>query len=109
MHPERLKARGFNHAQLLADGVAARWSVDSLPETALQRTRHTPRQVGQAYADRLANVSGCFWADPSEVSGKTVAVVDDVCTTGATLSACAQALLDAGAHTVYGITLARTP
>ena len=109
MHPERQAARGFNHAQLLAENVAKRWGMDSLPVDTFRRVQATPRQVGQSYVDRLANVHGAFWADSSTVSGESVVVVDDVCTTGATLNACAQTLTEAGAAVVYGITLARTP
>lgn len=108
MHPQRLAARGFNQAQLLANEAADRWGLDRIPVESFQRILPSQRQVGQSYSDRLANVRGAFQADPAAVAGEAVAVVDDVCTTGATLNACALALLEAGAKVVYGVTLART-
>lgn len=57
--------------------------------------------------ERKENVSGAFRGDPARVSGKTVLLMDDVATTGATLSSCAEALLQSGAKKVYSLTLAR--
>ena len=56
-------------------------------------------------AQRQANVAAAFQGDPARLASKTVLMIDDVLTTGATLAACAQAALDAGAATVYGLTL----
>jgi predicted amidophosphoribosyltransferase len=64
--------------------------------------------VGLDYDSRLANVQGAFTAQEGAAEGRTVLLVDDVCTTGATLQACSEALTAAGAQAVYGITLART-
>ena len=74
---------------------------------ALVRSRDTSSQVGLTHAERKVNVSGAFQAKFALVSGKTVLLVDDVATTGATLSACATALLEAGARSIYGLSLAR--
>ena len=74
----------------------------------LQRLKDTPPQAGQP--DRHArwrNVAAAFHADPSAAAGALVLVIDDVCTTGATLNACGVALKQAGATAVYGLTLAR--
>ena len=60
-------------------------------------------------AQRKENVSGAFACDDQRVRGARVIIIDDVCTTGATLEACADALLKTGAASVMGLTLARTP
>lgn len=109
LHRERLARRGYNHAELLMNALASWWPLPTAGQDALERLRPTPTQVSSDYAARLANVEGAFAARREAIEGHTVLVVDDVCTTGATLSACASALLAAGAHAVYGVTLARTP
>ena len=107
MHPKSRQRRGYNHAELLAEELAYHWGYERFPSSTLQRTRLTPRQASLNLADRLKNVDGAFTATRL-VTGTRVLVVDDVCTTGATMQACADALLAAGASEVYGITLART-
>lgn len=79
--------------------------ADGLEE--LRRARSTRRQEGLSLDERLANVAGAFRvARPEAVEGKRILLVDDVLTTGATASACAQALLDAGAQSVFAVALA---
>ena len=78
----------------------------------LQRTHDTPTQMRQGRAARLRNLRGAFRVPPQHqglLDGKTVLLVDDVITTGATLQAAAQALLAAGAGQVHAVALARTP
>lgn len=107
MHDLRERERGYNHANLLAGELGWRWGVPVLPGEALRRTQPTTRQVGLSYQARQDNVKGAFEAERRLVEGKTVLLVDDVCTTGATLDACAAVLLAAGACAVEGVTLAR--
>ena len=103
---KRAKERGYNQVGLVAMPLAAvnRWRY---APRALARSRETRSQVGLTAAERRENVSGAFQAEAALVSGRTVLLMDDVATTGATLSACAAALLDAGARSVYALTLAR--
>jgi competence protein ComFC len=103
---ERMKERGYNQVGLVALPVAAVNHWRYAPR-AVVRSRETRSQVGLTKAERKENVSGAFLADAALVSGKTVLLMDDVATTGATLSACATAILDAGARSVYTMTLAR--
>lgn len=102
----RLAERGYNQAALLAWPISLALGVSYRPKS-LRRVRETRSQVGLKLAERQENVQGAFGARREWVAGKTVLVVDDVTTSGSTLNACAAALLDAGARTVYGITLAR--
>ena len=104
----RFKSRGYNQAALLARAYAELRGLRFQPAAA-HRRRETESQVGLAPAERHANVSGAFEANARLVAGQTLILVDDVCTTGATLSACAEALLAAGAVAVWGLTLSRTP
>jgi len=103
---KRLHERGYNQVGLIAMPLAAlnRWRY---APRALFRVRETKSQVGLSAFERQENMQGAFRADPRLVSGYTVLLMDDVATTGATLSAGAEALLSAGAEAVFALTLAR--
>ena len=89
-----------------ASGRARGYNVPERLAHALRRTRHKKRQAGLSLDERMANVAGVFAADPAQVEGKRVLLVDDVITTGATAAACTQALLAAGAESVFAAALA---
>lgn len=106
----RFVGRRYNQAALLAQAVSQKTGLTVIPD-ALIRKKHIPPQTGLSRAQRKDNVRGAFAANPKRkaaIKGKTVLLVDDVMTTGATLSACARALLKNGARAVNILTLART-
>lgn len=108
LHPRRLRERGYNQSLLIAQAWAKDWNMEVLPR-ALRRTRFTPPQVKLSAAERLENVKGVFAPDRAEkIAGRTVLLVDDVITTGATMSECARALRQVGAGRVLAAALART-
>jgi len=97
LHSARKRERGYNQSELLAREVAARLGIPVLTR-ALKRVRNTRSQTGLKREERLLNVQGAFRVkDKPAVSGKAVLLVDDVTTTGATLEACGEALILAGA------------
>lgn len=98
---ERLRERGYNQAALIARRVAERIGLPEAPD-AVTRIRNTVSQVELSAAERRENVKGAFRADPERVKGRQVLIIDDVLTTGSTLSACAEALRLAGASQVFG-------
>lgn len=106
LHRNRELARGFNQSALLARPVAAALALP-LATDALERTMDTASQMTLPAARRRENVAGAFQAASEMVRGRRILLIDDVCTTGATLDAAATALRNAGAHTVVAIVLAR--
>ena len=103
---KRITERGYNQSHLLARPIAFTHRVPFVPQ-AVKRTRNTPSQVGLNAPERKKNVEGAFSANPVIVYNKSVLLIDDAATTGATLTATTQALLSAGAKNVYALTLAR--
>lgn len=101
----RLMERGYNQSQILCTALAEQIGIPT--SDALTRERDTGSQVGLNREERLSNVESAFTADAAQVAGKTLLIVDDVRTTGATLKACAQAALSAGSGAVYALTLSR--
>lgn len=109
LHRRRLFSRRFNQSALLANATAQETEAAVCLDL-LARTRHTPQQTGLGPDERSANVRGAFAVRPQytdEIAGRRFLLVDDVLTTGATVEACAAALLRAGAAGVDILTLAR--
>ncbi len=103
----RLRERGFNPALVLARRVGTRLGV-AVDAWGLVKVRHTPPQTGLDRAGRRRNLRGAF-SVRRRFDGLQVAVVDDVMTTGTTLSVLAAVLREAGASRVTGWVVARTP
>lgn len=106
LHPARQRDRGFNQAALLAELLARRtgWPVREL----LRRIRYTTTQTAYDRAERMRNLDGAFRLRPrADVQGLRVLLIDDVLTTGSTLSECARVLKAGGAVSVHAATAAR--
>ena len=103
MHPRRERHRGYNQAELLSREVARR--LGCAHARALKKVRNTRQQARLDHAARAENLQGSV-AVCEDVRDRTVLLVDDVYTTGATMRVCAEALLAAGAALVYGLTYA---
>ena len=103
MHPRRERHRGYNQAELLSREVARH--LVCAHARALKKVRNTRQQARLDHAARAENLQGSV-AVCEDVRGRTVVLVDDVYTTGATMRVCAEALLAAGAALVYGLTYA---
>jgi len=107
LHPLRQRERGYNQSLLIARAFSKKWQLAMLPR-ALRRTRFTQSQAKLNATERAKNVNGVFVpGDAERIAGRTVLLVDDVITTGATVSACARALQQTGAARVIALALAR--
>src|SRR5579859_1927103 len=105
LSPTRLRERGFNQALLLAQHVALAQRLVLAPQALTREDRKSQHTLNAA--GRLRNLAGAFQCvDPRAVSGKRVLLVDDVVTTGATVSACADTLAEAGASAVCALAFA---
>jgi ComF family protein len=106
MHPNRLRIRGFNQAELLAARIARTYGIPMM--RVLERVEDRGSQVGRSSYDRWIAVEGAFrCTSPISVRNRRVIVLDDVITTGATISSCAVTLSGSGAAVVRGISIAR--
>lgn len=105
LHKDRLRARGFNQAHLLALELShlTAWPVD----TSLSRHKSTRSQVGLSVEDRGENVRDAFSWDSDEEPPSAVLLLDDVFTTGSTLGECVAIMRAAGAREIYVATVAR--
>ena len=106
LHPARQRERGFNQASLLAGSLSAEISLPSRP--VLERIRYTTTQTALDRSERMENLHNAFrLRKNADVRGLRVLLIDDVLTTGSTLSECARVLKRAGAISVYAATAAR--
>jgi ComF family protein len=107
LHHDRERQRGFNQAGLISRPLARRLGLPH-KSMLLMRTRPRPNKQVLSLEERWESVRGAFATRPgSQVDNTRVLLVDDVMTTGATLDACARALLESGAKSVLGLTVAR--
>jgi ComF family protein len=107
LHPKRLRWRGFNQSVLLARQVSRAYATPMDPFV-LVRHRETPPQTQLSEEERRKNMRGAFTVHPNRaVKNRTILLVDDVYTSGATVNECSRALRRGGARDVYVLTLAR--
>jgi len=107
LHKSRFSWRGFNHAEKLAEIISFQTKVALKTRVLVRRIKTTP-QVELKREERLKNVRGAFCCPkPEEIFEKSIILVDDVLTTGATLEECAKTLRQAGAKNVWGLVIAR--
>jgi len=106
---KRLRKRGYDQAELLARAACRLWNVK--PERLLEKTIHTQAQSTiRDEAARRANVLGVYQPKKgAEIDGKRILLIDDICTTGSTLTECVRVLKDAGAAEVMCAVVALTP
>ena len=102
LHIDRLKRRGYNQSKVLADELVKRYDIP-VREDLLSRIRNTPMQARMNRQQRMKNVKNAFSASP-ECKGLSIALLDDMRTTGSTLKECALELKKHGAAKVYAIT-----
>ena len=109
LHRTRFRERGFNQSLLLCQAISSHTGMP-VESQVLRRTKHTGPQAKLSATERERNVATAFQVvDAGALKCKSIIVVDDVLTTGATLRACAAALRRAGATRIFGLTAARTP
>jgi competence protein ComFC len=104
---ERLKLRGFNQAELIGQKFSQQLHIP-MKSTLLVRVKNTSSQFANTKKQRFTNVKSAFKInDPRQLAGKTVILVDDVCTTGATFLEASKTVLKAGSHKVICVAIAR--
>ena len=106
LHSLRKVDRGFNQSKYIANGIGKELGID-VKSNLLKRTRYTETQTNLTLKEREENISNAFQAKHNRmIKGKTFLLVDDIITTGATISECGKVLLDAGAERVYACSAA---
>jgi ComF family protein len=107
LHPRRLRERGYNQSSLLARELGRRIGLPVIEDCLIRVKQAQPQVRAVDVEERRKNVVDAFVCRDEKVSGKKIVLVDDVCTSGATLESCAAALKNKGAASVWGLTLAR--
>ncbi len=107
LHKKRLNYRGFNQAELLAESTSRKTNRTNVLNC-LSRVRHTDQQAKLSKIERHKNLDNAFCVNDFDIDKESVYfIVDDICTTGATLENCAKTLKFAGVKKVYGLVIAR--
>ena len=107
LHPKRLRERGYNQSGLLAKELGKLAGMPLIDGLLLRQRQTSPQARTANVAERQKNVAGAFVCSAGGLAEKSVLLIDDVATSGATLDAAAAALKDAGATEVWGLVLAR--
>jgi len=107
LHPRRLRERGYNQSSLLARELGKRTGLAVIEDCLIRVKQAQPQVKAVDVEERRRNVADAFVCRDERVKGKRIVLIDDVCTSGATLESCAAALKDKGATSVWGLTLAR--
>ena len=106
LHPERRRMRGFNQSELIANHVSAALGMQ-MNSNLIMKVRKTHPQVGLPAFTRRDNIAGSFIvSEPALTAGKTIILLDDVKTTGATIEEAAHMLKKAGARRIIAVTVA---
>ncbi|HJX68874.1 MAG TPA: ComF family protein [Dehalococcoidia bacterium] len=107
LHPRRLRERGYNQSSLLARELGKHIGLPVIEDCLIRVKQAQPQVKAADVEERRRNVADAFVCRDERVKGKRIVLIDDVCTSGATLESCAAALKDKGATSVWGLTLAR--
>jgi ComF family protein len=107
LHPHRLRERGYNQSSLLTGELGRRIDLPVIEGCLIRVKQAQPQVRAVDVEERRRNVADAFICCDERVDGKQVILIDDVCTSGATLESCAAALKSKGATSVWGLTLAR--
>jgi ComF family protein len=107
LHPRRLRQRGYNQSSLLARELGRLIDLPVIDDCLIRIKEALPQVRAVDVEERRRNVADAFVCRDERVNGKQIILIDDVCTSGATLESCAAALKNKGAMSVWGLTLAR--
>lgn len=107
LHARRLRARGYNQCDLIARELEKRTGLPLIEDCLVRVKQAKPQVRAVDVEERRSNVADAFVCRDARVRGKKIILIDDVCTSGATLESCAAALKKKGATSVWGLTLAR--
>ena len=108
-HTNKNLTQGFDNVEIICKRLSKLTKIPFL-KGGIKKIRKTPKQTSLGYKERLTNLQNSMVAkNPATIKGKTILLIDDVCTTRATVIECSRALKSAGAKAVYALTLATTP
>jgi len=107
LHPRRLRERGYNQSSLLARELGRRIGLPVIEDCLIRVKQAQPQVRAVDVEERRSNVADAFACRDEKLGGKQIILIDDVCTSGATLESCAGVLKRKGATSVWGLTLAR--
>jgi len=107
LHPKRLRQRGYNQSDLVSRKLSKLSGLQMFDRCLFRQKDSLPQTKTTNVDERRRNVVNAFACSDRSVDGRRVMLIDDVCTSGATLEACAVALKSAGVLSVWGLTIAR--